>query len=111
VRLGVDSFQEVVSVDHGRVHQTNHIDEEWLSELVRDFPGAQAAIKLEWDVFVLTVGGKIFGFFGDVSGRTLLTVKGDPLENEALRQEFPEVTPGYHVNKQHWVSIPVAETS
>lgn len=81
------------------------IDEAWLTELVTAWPGAEAAEKPEWETFVLTVAGKIFGIFGVGSGELLLTFKGDPLDNEALRQAYPEVVPGYHVNKKHWNSV------
>lgn len=81
------------------------IDEAWLTELVTAWPGAEAAEKPEWETFVLTVAGKIFGIFGVGSGELLLTLKGDPLDNEALRQAYPEVVPGYHVNKKHWNSV------
>lgn len=89
----------------------NWLTEEWLGELVSVFPAAIAAEKPEWETFVLTVAGKVFGMFGGGSGETLLTVKGDPLENEALRQEFAEVIPGYHVNKKHWVSVRLAHSN
>lgn len=81
------------------------IDEAWLNATVQAWPGAEAGVKPEWGTFVLTVGGKLFGLFGDASGEPLLTVKGDPLDNEALRQSFAEVLPGYHTNKRHWVSV------
>ena len=86
-------------------HQHPRVDAEWLSALVASFPGAAAGVKPEWDVFALAVEGKNFGLLGSNSGETILTLKGDPLENEALRQEFPEVIPGYHMNKRHWNSI------
>lgn len=87
------------------------VDEAWLTELVTAWPGAEAAEKPEWETFVLTVAGKIFGIFGVGSGELLLTLKGDPLDNEALRQEFPEVVPGYHVNKKHWISVRLADST
>lgn len=55
---------------------------------------------------ILGVGGKQFGRYGtDTNGLKILTVKGEPLENEALRQEFPEIVPGYYSNKKHWNSV------
>lgn len=87
------------------------VDEAWLTDLVAAWPGAEAAEKPEWETFVLTVAGKIFGIFGVGSGELLLTLKGDPLDNEALRQEFPEVVPGYHVNKKHWISVRLADST
>ena len=87
------------------------IDEAWLTETVAAWPGAEAAEKPEWDTFVLTVAGKIFGIFGVGSGELLLTLKGDPLDNEALRQSYPEVVPGYHVNKKHWISVRLTDST
>lgn len=81
------------------------IDEDWLTEIVSQWSGAEAAVKPEWDTFVLTVGGKIFGLFGAGSGEYLITLKGDPLENVGLREAFAEIIPGYHVNKKHWNSV------
>ena len=87
------------------------IDEDWLTEIVSQWPGAEAAVKPEWDTFVLTVGGKIFGLFGAGSGEYLITLKGDPLENVGLREAFAEIIPGYHVNKKHWNSVRLEASS
>ncbi|AKK04280.1 YjbR [Corynebacterium epidermidicanis] len=38
-------------------------------------------------------------------GERIANVKVDPLEGELLRQQHPGITPGYHVNKRHWVMI------
>jgi predicted DNA-binding protein (MmcQ/YjbR family) len=35
----------------------------------------------------------------------LVTVKCEPESGLALREEFPTIVPGYHVNKKHWISI------
>lgn len=34
-----------------------------------------------------------------------INLKGDPNDNEFLRQQFPAVIPGYHMNKRHWNTI------
>ncbi len=31
-----------------------------------------------------------------------INLKCDPVRALILRQDFPEITPGYHMNKQHW---------
>ncbi len=85
---------------------------EWCAHVVAALPGAESSFKADWDAHILGVGGKQFARLGtDRTGRPILTVKGDPLENEALRQEFPEVVPGYYSNKQHWNSILLAEAT
>ena len=57
------------------------------------------------DADVYKVGGKMFAIVscGDAPGR--LTVKVDPAIGEALRAEHAAITPGYHTNKRHWVTV------
>ena len=33
------------------------------------------------------------------------TAKADPEDAEALRAQYPAITPGYHMNKRHWVTV------
>ena len=78
----------------------------WLDELVLELPGAVTFVKPEWDAYVLAVGTKQFARFGeDGEGIPSITLKGDPHENSALRQAYPEVVPGYYSNKVHWNTI------
>ena len=54
------------------------------------------------DVVTYKVGGKIFAitrFQGTVS------VKCDPDLAETLRVSYPDIQPGYHLNKRHWNTI------
>ncbi|MCW2287855.1 putative DNA-binding protein (MmcQ/YjbR family) [Leucobacter luti] len=83
-----------------------HRIEHWLHALITDLPGAEIVMKPEWDALILWVAGKQFGRLGtDPSGERILTIKGDPHENEALRAEFTAVVPGYYSNKRHWNSV------
>lgn len=55
------------------------------------------------DTLVLRVMGKIFALAG-VKGSSM-NLKCDPDWAEVLRQTYPAVTPGYHMNKRHWNTI------
>jgi predicted DNA-binding protein (MmcQ/YjbR family) len=56
------------------------------------------------DVLVLRVMGKIFALIPlDVSPR--VNLKCDPAWAEILRQTYPAVTPGYHMNKRLWNTV------
>ncbi|MGQ1797297.1 MmcQ/YjbR family DNA-binding protein [Kocuria oceani] len=57
----------------------------------------------EHDVF--KVVGKIFLMATEAPGAPIVTLKCEPPHAAALRQEFPTITPGYHMNKQHWISL------
>lgn len=36
-----------------------------------------------------------------------LSLKCDPEDGIALREEFVQITPGYHLNKKHWITVAV----
>lgn len=63
------------------------------------------------DVYVYKVVGKIFAILSEnlVPGTPVkvasLNLKCDPAEALMLRQIFPAITAGYHMNKQHWNTV------
>lgn len=57
----------------------------------------------EHDVF--KVVGKVFLMATEMPGQPIVTMKCAPPQAVALRQEFETITPGYHMNKEHWISI------
>lgn len=85
-----------------------------------ELPGASAEWPFGPEHEVFKVRGKVFlmlthvpvdstgyGMDDDVRGRPVITIKADPQDSEALQQEFPQVTPGYHMNKRHWISVTI----
>jgi predicted DNA-binding protein (MmcQ/YjbR family) len=67
------------------------------------------------DVAVFKVRKKMFATLGEEQGVARINLKCDPQEAMMLRDIFPAVLPGYHMNKVHWNtvlldgSIPVGE--
>ncbi len=67
------------------------------------------------DVIVPKIAKKMFATLGEEEGLARINLKCDPDEALALRDIFPSVLPGYHMNKVHWNtvllddSIPVGE--
>ncbi|MFI7481453.1 MmcQ/YjbR family DNA-binding protein [Kocuria sp. M1R5S2] len=57
----------------------------------------------EHDVF--KVAGRVFLVVTELRGTPIVTMKCEPPHAEALRQEFGTITPGYHMNKKHWISV------
>jgi predicted DNA-binding protein (MmcQ/YjbR family) len=56
-------------------------------------------------VDVYKVAGKIFVILSPESTPPGVSLKCDPLLALELREEFPAVTPGYHLNKAHWNTV------
>ncbi|WP_022883788.1 MmcQ/YjbR family DNA-binding protein [Glaciibacter superstes] len=60
----------------------------------------------ETSVFKTSGNGKIFALSALGSRSFSVSLKCDPEEGRALREEFPQhITPGYHLNKKHWITI------
>lgn len=70
-----------------------------------ELPGAELTHPFgpEWDVF--KVRGKVFMLQTGVTGEAIVTLKSDPEESHALRNQYADITPGYHMNKKHWISL------
>ena len=59
------------------------------------------------------VGGKMFAALlataddcaPEYQNHPMLTVKVTPEEGNFLRQRYPDILPGYYMNKQHWISV------
>ena len=50
------------------------------------------------------VCGKWF-MISTVRGKRMVNLKADPQDVRALCESFESITPGYHMNKKHWISI------
>ncbi|GAB2496185.1 MmcQ/YjbR family DNA-binding protein [Luteococcus sediminum] len=57
----------------------------------------------DWDVF--KVRGKVFMLQTGITDEPIVVLKTEPHESVALRAEYPDVTPGYHMNKKHWITL------
>ena len=58
-----------------------------------------------WDgVLVFKVGGKMF-CFTPLDEDLKMNLKCDPDEAIELRERFPAVLPGYHMNKKYWNTV------
>lgn len=63
----------------------------------------------EYDVF--KVRGKMFMMHFDLRGVPSINLKIEPIDGEVLCDAYEEITPGYHMNKKHWVTVAGAEDS
>lgn len=59
------------------------------------------------EVDVLKVMGKVFALIPVAAHPPQISLKCDPVLAQILRENYPAVTPGYHLNKKHWNSIVV----
>ncbi len=57
------------------------------------------------DLAVMKVRGKMFATLSQSEGQGRMNLKCDPDQALALRDIFPAVLPGYHMNKKHWNTV------
>src|SRR5215469_1555725 len=41
----------------------------------------------------------------DMPGRPVVILKADPDDAAVLREQYADITPGYHMNKRHWITV------
>ncbi|KAK1182669.1 MmcQ/YjbR family DNA-binding protein [Streptomyces sp. NBS 14/10] len=75
------------------------------ADCAEELPGAQLEHPFgdDWEVF--KVRGKVFMLMTEVPGRPVVILKADPGEALALREHNSHITPGYHMNKKHWITL------
>jgi predicted DNA-binding protein (MmcQ/YjbR family) len=67
-------------------------------------PGFSEDLPFGPEVLVFRVGGKIFALM-DVDLFESVNLKCDPERAIELREQYPGITPGYHMNKRHWNTV------
>ncbi|MET4782486.1 MmcQ/YjbR family DNA-binding protein [Glaciihabitans sp. UYNi722] len=71
-----------------------------LPQAIETFPFGE-----ETSVFRTSGNDKIFALSALASDSFDVSLKCDPEDSIALREEYPQITPGYHLNKKHWVTV------
>jgi predicted DNA-binding protein (MmcQ/YjbR family) len=69
------------------------------------FLGAVEEFPFGEGVSVFKVAGKMFALSRLGARPLTVSVKCDPPLAEQLRAAYPEVQPGYHLNKRHWNTV------
>lgn len=74
-------------------------------EMADELPGSTMSHAFGPEYEVYKVRGKVFMLMTDVPGKPVVVLKTDPEESQALRQSHRDITPGYHMNKKHWITL------
>ncbi len=74
---------------------------EQVSEFALELPEAVEDHPFGPTLDVMKVAGKVFALLSDER----VSLKCDPKEALRLRDEYPAITAGYHLNKRHWNTV------
>lgn len=80
-----------------------HLDE--LRAYCLALPEATEDLPFGPDTLVFKVAGKMFALLSLDEVPARVNLKCDPERAAELRERYPAVTPGYHMNKRHWNSV------
>jgi len=79
-------------------------------DVCASFPAVTLGYPFGPETAVFKVVEKVFAIMPIDVDRPKLTLKSDPEDAIALVAEFADVTPGYHMNKKHWISVQLPTT-
>ena len=72
--------------------------------LLRAKPNAVADQPFGPDHVVYKIGGKMFAIVADEEPVSF-TLKCDPVLSEIVRGQYAAISPGYHTDKRHWITV------
>ena len=67
--------------------------------------GVEESFPFDNETLVFKVGGKMFLLTSLVSPEFRINLKTAPEKSLLLREEYPQITPGFHMNKKHWNTV------
>lgn len=72
-------------------------------------PGVTEDMPFGDETLVFKVYGKMFALSG-IDNFSTINLKCDPQRALELRERYPEVIPGYHMNKKHWNTVTINQS-
>jgi len=80
-----------------------------LEQYIATMKGTESSYPFGSDPLVFKVMGKMFAYVSVNEGVPIVTVKCVPLDGEILAEQFEAISPGYHMNKKHWITIALTD--
>ena len=79
-------------------------------EVAEELPASTMGHPFGPEYEVFKVKGKVFMLLTEVPRRSHRGPQGRSGGLEVLRQSHRDITPGYHMNKKHWITLEPGET-
>ena len=68
-------------------------------------PGVEETFPFDEHTLVFKVMGKMFALSGLEREEFSVNLKCDPERSVELREQYPDIQPGWHMNKAHWNTV------
>jgi predicted DNA-binding protein (MmcQ/YjbR family) len=82
-----------------------------LRNLCLNLPDAREEFPFRPELSVFKTGAKMFALSALSETPLRVSVKCNPELGEQLRATYPTITPGYHLNKRHWITITLDDST
>ena len=76
-----------------------------LEEHLSGLEGSEGSYPFGPEALVFKVMDKMFALVSQTEGALTVTLKCDPTDGEFLVGQYESITPGYYMNKKHWITI------
>jgi len=76
-----------------------------IEKYLSKFKGSEGGFPFGPEALVFKVMGKMFALVSQKEEPQRVTLKCRPADGEVLVDQFESVTPGYYMNKKHWITI------
>ncbi|MHA2708508.1 MmcQ/YjbR family DNA-binding protein [Vibrio owensii] len=76
-----------------------------LKQFLDTFMSAESSFPFGPEALVFKIKGKMFAVLAQRHGREYVSLKVAPEDGEVLTSQFTDITPGYHLNKRHWITV------
>ena len=67
--------------------------------------GVTESFPFDESTLVFKVGGKMFALTDLDTPELKVNLKCNPEKAISLREQYPEIIPGFHMNKKHWNTV------
>ena len=67
-------------------------------------PGTTESFPFDDETLVFKVASKMY-CLGNLTPPISLNLKCEPIKAIEIREEFEEISPGFHMNKKHWNTV------
>lgn len=75
------------------------------ADRTNELPGASLTHPFGEETDVWKIRGKMFMLHITLKSERLVVLKSAPGDARLLRESFDAITPGYHMNKRHWITV------
>jgi predicted DNA-binding protein (MmcQ/YjbR family) len=81
------------------------MDKKILEKYLEGFKASERSFPFGPEALVFKVMGKMFALVSQGEETPRVTLKCDPVDAANLVGRFASITPGYYMNKKHWITI------